>query len=94
MDQETGFADSGITAEGATTEEERLEGGENQAADESGQAQMAGENIYHSEESIEQGQAIDETGNEAQEEAQQENEVGGDNNSDAAEEAAVAEGNF
>ena len=94
VDQETGFADSGITAEGATTEEERLEGGENQAADESGQAQMAGENIYHSEESIEQGQAIDETGNEAQEEAQQENEVGGDNNSDAAEEAAVAEGNF
>ena len=55
---------------------------------------MAGENAYHSEASIEQGQHQDDAGNQAQESAQESNDVGGDNNSDSQEESRVAEGNF
>lgn len=86
---DSGFADSGIVAPGASTEGERLSGGENQ-----GTQEMAGENAYHSEASIEQGQKQDDAGNQAQESAQESNDVGGDNNSDSQEESRVAEGNF
>ena len=89
VSQETGFADSGIVAEGASTEGERLSGGEDQS-----DGQMAGENAYHSEAETSAGQAADEKGNDAQEEAQETNDVGGDNNSDKEEESRVAEGNF
>lgn len=91
---DTGFASSGITAPGATTEgETRLPGGENQAADSSGNAEMAGQNAYQNPETIAQGQQQDNAGNAAQAAAQSsggENgsgaTVGGDNYSDSAEE--------
>ena len=89
VNEETGFAASGIVAEGATTEGGRLTGGEDQS-----DGNLAGENAYQDQEAIAEGQAEDEAGNAAQAEAQVENEVGGDNNSDEAEEARVAEGNF
>ena len=95
INEETGFADSGIVAPGATTEgETRLPGGENQAANENGNAEMAGENAYHPASEIKQGQQRDGQGNAAQAEAQAESTPGGDNNSDAKEEARVAEGDF
>lgn len=86
---EDGFAESGIVAEGATTEGERLEGGQDQS-----DGQMAGENVYHDPVVEEKGQEEDTKGNDAQEAAQEKNEVGTDNNSDKQEEQRVAEGNF
>ena len=101
VDEKTGFAESGIAAPGATTDEGRLKGGENQAKDEQGNAQMAGENAYQNQAEMEAGQAVDQAGNAAQAEAQQSGgpsgeglTPGGDNYSDAAEEAAIAGGNF
>ena len=84
---EDGFAESGTTAEGADTDGGRLTGGEDQS-----DGQMAGENPYQ--EDNETGAATDAGGNEAQAQAQEENAPGGDNNSDAEEEAAVAGGDF
>lgn len=89
VDSETGFADSGIISEGASTDEGRLEGGENQ-----GGGETNGENTYHDEEKEEEGKAEDESGNEGQSEAQEDNEAGGDNNSDSKEENRVAERKF
>ncbi len=98
---ETGFASSGIVAPGATTEEGRLTGGENQAANPDGTSSMAGENAYQDAEAIAEGQANDAAGDAAQAEAQESGGTngeglapGGDNYSDAEEEALVAGGNF
>ena len=62
---------------------------------------MAGENAYHNQAEMEAGQAVDQAGNAAQAEAQQSGgpsgegiAPGGDNYSDAEEEAAIAGGNF
>ena len=62
---------------------------------------MAGENAYWDEETIDEGIQVDESGNEAQAEAAATGgedgggaEVGGDNYTDAGEEAAVENGDF
>ncbi|MBP5513081.1 hypothetical protein J6X73_02900 [Candidatus Saccharibacteria bacterium] len=96
-----GFADSGILATDADTDDGRLLGGENQAANEDGSSTMAGENAYQNPEAIAEGEAIDEAGNNAQAEAQEsggsDNEgstPGGDNYSDEDEEGIVAGGDF
>ncbi len=96
---ESGFAE--IIAPDASTEEGRLTGGENQAEDSSGVSEMAGENAYQDEGSIAEGQAIDESGNAAQAEAQGSGGTDGtgitpgeDNYDDAAEEDLVAKGDF
>ena len=102
VNPDTGFASSGITAPGATTEgETRLPGGENQAADSSGNAEMAGQNAYQNPETIAQGQQQDNAGNAAQAAAQSSGggngtgaTVGGDNYSDSAEEEAFNNGDF
>lgn len=86
---DSGFANSGIVAPGADAGGERLEGGQDQS-----DGQMAGENAYHSETDTSAGEAADAGGNEAQAEAQESNDVGGDNNSNSEEESRVAEGNF
>lgn len=67
----TGFAESGITASNANNSGEgefgqRIYGNENQAVNEQGSAEMAGENTYYSEEANKAGQAIDQAGNAAQ----------------------------
>lgn len=89
VNENTGFAESGIVADGASTEGQRLEGGENQSG-----GDMAGDNAYQSPADTSAGEARDEGGNQDQEKAQESSDVGGDNNSDRAEEAAVAGGNF
>lgn len=101
LDQDTGFASSGITAEGANTDGGRLSGGENQATETDGSAQMAGENAYNPPAQVEQGRQTDAGGNAAQQAAQETGggsgtgaTAGGDNYSNAAEESAVANGEF
>lgn len=89
VDPNTGFADSGITAPGANTEDGRLSGGEDQS-----DGNIAGDNAHHDQASEDAGRAADEGGNKAQEQAQQDNKVGQDNNSDKQEEDAVARGDF
>lgn len=84
-----GFAGSGIIADGATKDEGRLEGGQDQS-----DGNMAGDNAYHDEQAEAAGREEDSKGNEAQAEAQDHNDAGGDNNSDREEERRVAEGDF
>lgn len=91
-----GYTSSDIVAPGASTEGERLSGGESQ-----GGSGTNGENVYHSPESISEGQQVDNSGNAAQEAAQAsggENgggaSAGEDNYSDTGEEAAVENGDF
>ena len=77
-----GYASSNIIAPGANTNEERLDGGENQ-----GGSQINGENAYNRPEQNNQGQQIDDLGNESQEQAQDEGiKPGEDNYSNAKEE--------
>ena len=116
VDENTGFAKSGITAPEATTSEGRLRGGSNQAATASGESRMAGENAYQSSAATERGREVDNSGNNAQAAAQSAainnstsnlggtnaganagstiSAAGRDNNSNAAEERAVANGDF
>jgi len=84
---ENGFAGSGITAEDVDTTGDRLNGGEDQS-----DGTIAGENPVQQNNAA--GENTDNEGNNSQAQAQEENAPGGDNNSDASEEAAVAGGDF
>ena len=66
-----GFAASGIKADGSDNSGigefgVRIHGGETQVKNESGTAEMAGENAYQTREETTRGRAVDKTGNDAQ----------------------------